>query len=115
MGVAQMSVGERAVLTISPDFAYGERAIGPIPPNSTLTFDVELLSIGCELQGPRRPRSILEKPCTKQRVVFPGRIPSARRHPCLVLHCASRTPVGCPASPLRACLLLPPLGGLDLG
>ncbi len=45
-GVAQMSVGERAELTCSPDYAYGDRAIGGglIPANSTLIFDVELLS-----------------------------------------------------------------------
>jgi len=45
-GVAQMSVGERATLTCSPDYAYGERGHpGAIPPNSTLVFDVELLSL----------------------------------------------------------------------
>jgi len=45
-GVAQMSVGERAILTCSPDYAYGERGHpGAIPPNSTLVFDVELLSL----------------------------------------------------------------------
>jgi FK506-binding protein 1 len=45
-GVAQMSVGERANLTCSPDFAYGARGFPPvIPPNSTLVFDVELLKI----------------------------------------------------------------------
>ncbi len=45
-GVAQMSVGERSKLTCSPDYAYGDRAIGGglIPANSTLVFDVELLS-----------------------------------------------------------------------
>ncbi|CAM9575420.1 peptidyl-prolyl cis-trans isomerase FKBP1A [Petromyzon marinus] len=45
-GVAQMSVGQRARLTCSPDFAYG--AIGHpgvIPPNATLLFDVELLRL----------------------------------------------------------------------
>lgn len=42
----QMSIGERAKLTCSPDYAYGERGHpGIIPPNSTLIFDVELLSI----------------------------------------------------------------------
>ena len=44
-GVAKMSKGERAKLTCSPDYAYGSQGYpGLIPPNSTLIFDVELLS-----------------------------------------------------------------------
>ncbi|KAJ3586683.1 hypothetical protein NHX12_013079 [Muraenolepis orangiensis] len=47
-GVAQMSVGQHAVLTCTPDYAYGaEGHPGFIPPNSTLLFDVELLGIEC--------------------------------------------------------------------
>uniref|UniRef100_T1E3B9 peptidylprolyl isomerase n=1 Tax=Psorophora albipes TaxID=869069 RepID=T1E3B9_9DIPT len=45
-GVAQMSVGQRAKLVCSPDYAYGSRGHpGVIPPNATLTFDVELLRV----------------------------------------------------------------------
>ncbi|XP_078487554.1 peptidyl-prolyl cis-trans isomerase Fkbp12-like [Ciona intestinalis] len=45
-GVIQMSVGERATLTCSPDYAYGTKGIGGvIPPNATLIFDVELLGV----------------------------------------------------------------------
>ncbi|XP_056129325.1 peptidyl-prolyl cis-trans isomerase FKBP1A-like [Lampris incognitus] len=45
-GVVQMSVGQRAWLTCSPDFAYGSKGHpGVIPPNATLIFDVELLGI----------------------------------------------------------------------
>ncbi|XP_054579882.1 peptidyl-prolyl cis-trans isomerase FKBP1A isoform X1 [Eptesicus fuscus] len=45
-GVAQMSVGQRAKLTISPDYAYGSTGHpGIIPPNATLVFDVELLKL----------------------------------------------------------------------
>jgi hypothetical protein len=43
-GVPQMSKGERAKLTCTPDYAYGERGYPPvIPQNATLIFDVELL------------------------------------------------------------------------
>ncbi|XP_035666386.1 peptidyl-prolyl cis-trans isomerase FKBP1A-like [Branchiostoma floridae] len=45
-GVAQMSVGQRAKLTCTSDYAYGPKGYpGVIPPNATLIFDVELLKI----------------------------------------------------------------------
>lgn len=46
-GVLQMSVGERAMLRCSPDYAYGPQGVpGVIPPNAVLVFDVELLRTG---------------------------------------------------------------------
>ena len=37
-GVAQMSKGQRAKLTCTPDYAYGERGFPPvIPPSSSTT------------------------------------------------------------------------------
>eukprot|EP00244_Chara_vulgaris_P010927 TRINITY_DN5176_c0_g1_i4.p1 TRINITY_DN5176_c0_g1~~TRINITY_DN5176_c0_g1_i4.p1 ORF type:complete len:610 (+),score=211.38 TRINITY_DN5176_c0_g1_i4:296-2125(+) len=44
-GVATMKKGERAILTCAPEYAYGKAGSPPsIPPDSTLKFDVELLS-----------------------------------------------------------------------
>ncbi|KAJ5580864.1 FKBP-type peptidyl-prolyl isomerase [Penicillium hetheringtonii] len=45
-GVPQMSLGKKAILTISPDYGYGANGFpGLIPPNSTLVFEVELMKI----------------------------------------------------------------------
>ena len=45
-GVQRMKPGGKARLTCPPAIAYGERgAGGVIPPNATLLFDVELISV----------------------------------------------------------------------
>lgn len=45
LAFAQLRVGDRATLTIAPELAYGDRDRDPIPPGSTLIFDVELLEL----------------------------------------------------------------------
>lgn len=44
-GIVGMKVGEKKTLVVPPEKGYGENAVGPIPANSTLIFDVEVLEI----------------------------------------------------------------------
>ena len=44
-GIVGMQIGGKRMLTIAPEYAYGSEGKGPIPPNSTLIFEVELLNV----------------------------------------------------------------------
>jgi len=44
-GVVGMKVGGTRRLVIPPSLAYGDTRSGQIPPNSTLLFDIDLLSV----------------------------------------------------------------------
>ena len=43
LAVATMKKGEKATVTIKPEYGYGKKSMGKIPANSTLTFEMELV------------------------------------------------------------------------
>lgn len=44
-GFAGMKVGGKRTLMIPAEYGYGASGAGPIPPNASLVFDVELLAV----------------------------------------------------------------------
>lgn len=62
-GVAQLSIGERAKLTIPFHLAYGDKGFpGLIPPRSDLTFDIELITFSWNSQHPA-PSIVIFRRC----------------------------------------------------
>ncbi len=45
-GLLDMCIGDKRRLTIQPEWGYGSRGMGPIPANSVLVFETELMGIG---------------------------------------------------------------------
>ena len=44
MGIEGMKVGGKRLITIPPALGYGSQAVGPIPAESTLFFEIEVVS-----------------------------------------------------------------------
>lgn len=60
-GLQQVKEGGKAKLVCPPDLAYGDNPQGPIPPGSTLTFEVELIDVVDEEAG-ETPEPPAEEP-----------------------------------------------------
>ena len=46
-----LQIGDKATIKFGPELGYGAKGAGPIPPNATLIFDVELLDV---IEGPKK-------------------------------------------------------------
>ena len=68
-----MKIGSKWQIVLPAQLAYGPRNIGPIPPNSTLIMDVELLSIQHPKPSPAPPPpAAASQPLTSDIIAVPS-------------------------------------------
>ena len=73
-GLMQMKRGGRYRLTIPPELGYGARQSGPIPPNSELIFEVELI----DYKTPHEIREMMAAIRAEQEAAARARIEAAQ-------------------------------------
>ena len=61
-GFLNLAKGAKAELVCPPDYAYGSRAMGPIPANSSLLFSIEVVDI-----EPAKKPETEDKPKTEEK------------------------------------------------
>lgn len=60
-GIKTMRKGEQAIFTLRPEYAYGKEGSPPaIPPDTTLKFDIEMLS-WCSVRDVTRDGGVMKK------------------------------------------------------
>ena len=65
-----MKAGSKWQIVLPAQLAYGPRGVGPIPPNSTLIMDVELLSVQHPSSSP--PPAAASQPLTSDIIAVPS-------------------------------------------
>ena len=86
-GLQLMVAGEKRRFWIPSNLAYGPRGMPGIPPNSALTFDVELLEVTAAPKPPPVPTDVAAAPASAKttpsglayRILTPGKDPNAAK------------------------------------
>ncbi len=65
-GVSTMKVGGKRIFIVPPDLGYGAKGTNTVPPDTTLKYEITLLSI-----GPKMPKIDIPKP-DAQKTALPG-------------------------------------------
>mmetsp|Transcript_78685 Transcript_78685/g.163631 ORF Transcript_78685/g.163631 Transcript_78685/m.163631 type:complete len:1034 (+) Transcript_78685:107-3208(+) len=92
-GIQKLSLGERAMLFIPSELAYGQLGVGPIPPNSDLLFDIQLLAL-----QPRR-KDCFDEDCPPAPPMGPADVPATALRPKVKPLLSSKATTPSPASP----------------
>ena len=64
-GIATMNIGEKSTFIVPPSIGYGNKLVGKILPNTTLYYDVELLSVIWPFLKPLNTDTLLLKDSVK--------------------------------------------------
>ncbi|KAM7407844.1 hypothetical protein PAMA_003555 [Pampus argenteus] len=66
VGMMDMCPGEKRKITVPPVLAFGEKGKGPVPPNATLVFEVELYTVS---RGPRSMEAFAQMDADKDKTL----------------------------------------------